>query len=55
MPAEYMTQALHLKLGLVCEAMLDALDDIEACRPRLVRGDVGGGQAATRDAGSCSR
>ncbi len=46
MHAEYMTQALRLKLSLSARSILDALDAIEAFRPGYVRGDVSGGIAA---------
>lgn len=46
MHAEYLTGAVRLKLSLVAPGMVEALDEIEQFRPRFVRGDVPGGEAA---------
>lgn len=43
--AQYLTQAMRLKIALISKAMLDALDEIEDHRPRFVRGDLEGGAA----------
>ncbi len=46
MHAQYLSGDLRLKISLIAPAMLDAIDEIEMLRPRFVRGDVQGGEAA---------
>ena len=46
MHAEYLTGAARLKLSLVAPGVAEALDEIEQSRPRFVRGDAPGGEAA---------
>ncbi len=46
MHAQYLAGDLRLKISLVVPAMLDSLDEIEMMRPRFVRGNAAGGEAA---------
>jgi len=55
MHAEFLTKAERLKIGLVAEDMVEALEEIEGSRALFVRGTAPGGEDAARRALECLR